>query len=60
MHDAPRSQQPELHTERDSPTGVDDFLILESLKRSPAERLRVAQQLARSVAKLANARRIVD
>lgn len=33
-----------LYTEADSPTGVDDFVLLEHLRRSPAERLDWAER----------------
>ncbi len=41
-----------LYTEVDSPTGVDDFLLLELLRLSPAERLRRGQERAQAVYRL--------
>lgn len=41
-----------LYTEVDSPTGIDDFLLLDLLRLSPADRLRRGQERALAVYRL--------
>lgn len=48
----------QLFTEVDSPTGIDDFLLLELLRLSPAERLRRGQERAQALYRLQNATRL--
>lgn len=50
-----KKASPKLATEIDSPTGVDDLLLLELQRLTPAERLRRGQERANAVARLQRA-----
>lgn len=54
----PQSSISEDLSERDSPTGVDDYMLRELLALTPHERLQRAQAMVDAVVELQRARRV--
>ena len=55
-----KDQPFELYTEADSPTGVDDSLLLKQLRKTPQERLEWAERMQEEIAALRTRFRKVD
>lgn len=49
-----------LYTEADSPTGVDDYLLLAQLRKTPRERLEWAEEMQKEIFELRSRARRLD
>lgn len=55
-----KDPQPKLYTEADSPTGVDDSLLLKQLRKTPQQRLEWAERMQEEIVALRTSARRVD